>query len=73
MKNENIFHLTAEIAQKDESVKILGDFDRIMRRINEETGHMFQMNTIWDDVSDYYRKALYPSITEIESLLRKVI
>lgn len=71
--DENIFYLIAEVDNGESAVDILGNFDRILRRINQETGSMFQMNTIWDDVSDYYRKALYPSITKIENLLRKII
>ena len=71
--DENVYHMIAESNDEKSAVDSLDRFDSIMRRINQATGNMFQMNTIWDDMSDYYRNALYPSITKVENLLRKII
>lgn len=48
-------------------------FDRLLRRIINESGDQFIINTIWDDASIYYANRLYPKITGIENLLRKII
>ncbi len=73
-KPEIVFYF--QISSEDTSntiASILGDFDILLRRINSQYGELFIINTIWDDVSMFYTKELYPKIIEIENLLRKII
>lgn len=73
-KPEIVFYF--QISSEEDSNTIankLGDFDILLRRINSQYGAQFIINTIWDDVSMYYTKELYPQIIEIENLLRKII
>lgn len=71
---EIVFQLTLEAEQGKEEDRVcaLESVEGVLRRINEELG-LFQINTIWDDVSMYYGRKLYPMMTEIESLLREII
>lgn len=57
---------------EEQQLKALECADALIRRIIEQY-KIFYINTIWDDVSIYYGKALYPKIVNIENLLRKVI
>ena len=68
---ETVFYFTVSCTEKEENaVETLGEFDALLRRICEE---MFVINTIWDPVSMYYAKLLYPKIIEVENMLRKII
>lgn len=71
---ETVFHLTLEATQEkeEEQVVALESAEAVLRRINDKVGS-FQINTIWDDVSMYYGRKLYPSIIEVEALLREII
>ena len=66
----NIFAFTSECS---ETAKKLEDFDELLRRINTKLGNHFTINIIWDDVSIYYAKKLYPLLANVENLLRKII
>lgn len=57
---------------EEQQLKALECADALIRRIIEQY-KIFYINTIWDDVSIYYGKALYPQIVDIENLLRKII
>lgn len=71
---EIIFHLALEtIGSDEEQVKALEELDQIIKEINQKTGSLFSINTIWNDVTLYYGKKLYPNISEIENKLRKII
>lgn len=72
--NEMIFHLLVEV-QGDGEVQagILEHFDSLIKEINEKSGTQFAINTIWNDVSTYYGKKLYPDISKVENMLRKII
>jgi len=74
-KKERIFQLTFSCNDSDEnkSVKNLEKFDKLFKRIIKESGIKFILNTIWDEVSQYYCKSCYPRINEIENLMRKLI
>lgn len=73
-KNELAFYFSIfSDTDKDEIVSKLEDFDKLLQRINTECGSMFKINTIWDDVSIYYAKKLYPQMIQVENLLRKII
>lgn len=64
--------IIANQGQESEQVIALESVDTIITRINDKI-NIFQINTIWDDVSMYYGRKLYPAITEVESLLRQII
>lgn len=68
---ETVFHLTIEASE--EKKQALEELDSVLRRMNDECGHLFIINTIWNDVATDYLKQLYPQIVEIEHLLRKII
>ncbi len=54
-------------------MKNLEKFDKLFKRIIKKSGIKFILNTIWDEVSQYYCKSCYPRINEIENLMRKLI
>ena len=68
---EIVFHFTIETT--DEKKQNLEEFDSVLRRMNDECGHLFYIYTIWNDIATDYLKHLYPKIIEIEHLLRKII
>lgn len=74
--DETVYLLTIKVASgvdnKLVEVSRLQKVDEIIHRINKRN-EMFSINMIWDDVSIYYGKQLYPLITELESEIRKVI
>ncbi len=74
-KKERIFQLVFISNNSDESrsVKHLEKIDKLFKRIIRESGIKFKLNTIWDEVSQYYCKSCYPRINEIENLMRKLI
>lgn len=78
-KHEVVFYLTIEAKSSgteidnDSICAALERFDIFLQRVNSECGNQFKINTIWDDISIYYAKKLYPQMIEIENLLRKVI
>lgn len=60
---ELFFHLVVEIEEDEEKdVNVLEDFDKLIKKINEKCGNQFLINTLWNDVSMYYGKKLYPII-----------
>ena len=71
---EDVFHMVLEsTAETDEDkVAVLETIDDVLRRIND-TVPMFSINTIYDEVSMYYAKKLYPQMNNVENLLRKII
>lgn len=74
-KKERIFQLIFISNESDESrsVKHLEKIDKLFKRIIKKSGIKFNLNTIWDEVSQYYCKSCYPRINEIENLMRKLI
>lgn len=73
-KKEVVFYFSiSSDTENDEIVSKLENFDKLLQRINVESGNMFKINTIWDDVSIYYAQKLYPQIVQVENLLRKII
>lgn len=72
--NEINFHLMIEAEEnKDIQVTILENLDSLIKEINEKNGSQFTINTIWNDVSLYYAEKLYPKISKVENMLRKII
>lgn len=72
--NEKLFHLNiVSQGEDDEQVEILNSVDSVIKEINKKCGVPFSINTIWNDVSLYYAKKLYPEISRIENELRKII
>ncbi len=72
--NEMIFHLMVEMQGDGEAqAEILEHFDSLIKEINEKNGTQFAINTVWNDVSSYYGKKLYPDISKVENMLRKII
>lgn len=72
--NEMIFHLMVETqGDGEEEASILEHFDSLIKEINEKNGTQFSINTVWNDVSSYYAKKLYPNISKVENMLRKII
>lgn len=72
--NEMIFHLMVEVQGDGESqADILERFDSLIKEINEKNGAQFAINTVWNDVSSYYGKKLYPDISNVENMLRRII
>lgn len=67
-----VFRFEVSVSSTEDVTK-LEEFDVLIRRINSELGGLFKINTIWDDVSLYYTRLLYPEIAEVESLMRKLI
>lgn len=67
------FCTSKDTGEEADQAAAIEDFDNLLHRINDNTTNGFLINTIWDDASLYYGKQLYPKISEIESLLRKVI
>jgi len=74
-EKERIFQLVFISNNSDESrsVKHLEKIDKLFKRIIRKSGIKFNLNTIWDEVSQYYCKSCYPRINEIENLMRKLI
>lgn len=71
---EIIFHLIVKTTGNEaEQVKLLEEFDCLIKDINEKNGKHFSINTIWNDISSYYAKELYPQILNLENMLRKII
>lgn len=71
---EIIFHLMVEsFGNEEEQAVILEKFDSLIKEINEKLGKRFSINTIWNDVSSYYGRKLYPDISNVENMLRKII
>lgn len=71
---ELFFHFVVEIKEDEEKdVSVLEDFDKLIKIINEKCGNQFLINTLWNDVSMYYGKKLYPIISNVENMLRKII
>lgn len=68
---EIVFHLT--VTSEDRHISVLEEFDDLLVRINQECGQQFKIYTIWNDISLFYNKKLYPQIAEIETLFRKLI
>ena len=72
--NEMIFYLMIEVQGDGEAqAGILEDFDSLIKEINKKNGAQFAINTVWNDVSSYYGKKLYPDISKVENMLRKII
>lgn len=72
--NEMIFHLIVEVQGDGESqADILERLDSLIKEINEKNGAQFTINTVWNDVSSYYGKKLYPDILKVENMLRRII
>ncbi len=70
-RKEIVFHFIV-CSEKNEP-EGLENIDGLLHRINSGYGNPFIINTIWDDVSIYYAKDLFPKIIETENLLRCVI
>lgn len=71
---EIIFYLIVKsLGNEDEQAFILEKFDSSIKEINEKYGRQFSINTIWNDVSFYYGRKLYPDIVNVENMLRKII
>lgn len=71
---ERFFHLNVDtVGEDDEQVEKLNSFNSIIKEINGKCGNTFSINTIWNDVSSYYARKLYPEISKIENMLRKII
>lgn len=70
-KKEIVFHFI--ISSEKNEPEGLENIDGLLHRINSGYGNPFIINTIWDDVSIYYAKDLFPKIIETENLLRCVI
>lgn len=72
--DEMVFYVAVSSVEKDEdAADNLGEFDQFIRHLNSTYGTLFTINTIWDDVSMYYERELYPRIARVENLLRKII
>lgn len=71
---ESIFAVSfiSKYGNEEEQIEVLERADAILRRVNDRT-KIFQINTVWDDVSMYYARKLYPAIVEVEALLRQII
>lgn len=62
-KEEVVFYFSIIADTENDGIASkLEDFNKLLRRINSECGGMFVINTIWDDVSIYYAKKLYPGM-----------
>ncbi len=71
---ESIFHFIVEMADSGENqVEVLEKFDSMIHNMNERSGNLFSISTIWNDVSSYYGRKLYPDILRVENMLRKII
>lgn len=71
---ETFFHLVVKIEEDEENdVMVLESFDELIKKINAKCGAQFSINTLWNDVSMYYGKKLYPVISNVENTLRKII
>lgn len=72
--DEMFFHFMVEVSGEGKTqAQILEKLDLRVKEINEKSGSLFAINTIWNDVSLYYGKKLYPEILEVENMLRKII
>ena len=72
--DEMFFHFMVEVSGEGKTqAQILEKLDLRVKEINEKNGLLFAINTIWNDVSLYYGKKLYPEILEVENMLRKII
>lgn len=71
---ELMFNLLLETqnGSEEEQILLLEQAENQLIKTNDKV-QMFQINTIWDDISMYYGRKLYPQIIEVESLLRKII
>jgi len=73
-KKEIVFYfIVTSPDDNDNSISKLEEFDKLLCRVNQINGNQFSINTIWDEVSMYYAKKLYPEIIKIENMLRKII
>lgn len=71
---ERLFHLNVDtLGEDEEQVEKLNSLNSVIKEINEKCGNPFSINTIWNDVSSYYARKLYPEISKIENMLRKII
>lgn len=72
--DEMFFHFMVEVSGEGKTqAQILEKLDLRVKEINEKSRSLFAINTIWNDVSLYYGKKLYPEILEVENMLRKII
>lgn len=72
--DEMFFHFMVEVSGEGKTqAQILEKLDLRVKEINQKNGSLFAINTIWNDVSLYYGKKLYPEILEVENMLRKII
>lgn len=74
-EKERMFYVVFRCDETDEAknVEYLEEIDKIFKRVIQESGIKFYLNTIWDEVSQFYCKKGYPIINELENLMRKLI
>lgn len=72
--NEVVFHVSLEAKQENEEdqIEALECAEDVLRRVNGKY-KAFLINTIRDDISQYYGRKLFPKIVEAEGLLREII
>ncbi len=72
--NETVFRIevTAKQPKDEDKVTALEKFDELMNRVAQKIADL-NINTVWDNISLYYGKKLYPEISEVEALLREII
>ena len=73
-EKEVIFHMIIEADGDDEEqAKTLEQFDDVIKELIRKVDYQFTINTLWNDVTTYYGKRLYPEISHVENMLRKII
>lgn len=71
-KVEMVFHFTVYLSDKSR-INVFEKLDELIHSHNTQAGTIFNIYTIWDDISIYYAKNLFPDINKIENLFKKVI
>ena len=68
--NEVLFHLIVD-SNTDKNVALLEELKGVLEKLLSDNG--FSVFSLWDDVSGYYTKKLYPEISYIENKARSII
>lgn len=71
---EVVFHMIVEAqGEEAEQAEILEELDAVVKQLISRVDYQFTVNTLWNDVTAYYGKILYPKISHVENMLRKII
>lgn len=71
--NTEILFIITFSLDDDRKLDIFENFDKSFVDFIERFSNDFNLNRLWDDISKKYAEEMYPKISYIENLLRKII